>query len=119
MLTLKIVSRAVGIIFMVLFCSGCLIPKDYIKYDLRIDRVDASDGIDASEAVFIAREDIFKEGLQNNCNINKPKVFDEQDSWQVMFDSTFKDWSRGFFWHCVRINKKTGDIISRGVGPDL
>ena len=64
MLTLKIVSRAVGIIFMVLFCSGCLIPKGYIKYDLRIDRVDVSDGIDASEAVFIAREDIFKEGLR-------------------------------------------------------
>lgn len=112
-------QQFVAVLSMSLFCAGCLTPRSNIKYDLRIECADISNGIDASEAVFIAREDLLKKDLQNNCNINNPKIFDEQDSWYIMFDSAFKDWIRGFFWHDVRINKKTGKITSSGIGPVL
>lgn len=119
MLTFKKALYLVAINYVILFCSSCLTPKSYIKYNLQINHVDACDGIDASEAVFIARREIVREGLKNNCNINKPKVFDQKNSWLIMFDSTVKDWSRGYFWHSIRVDKKTGVIIGSGVGPDL
>lgn len=121
-----VVCLLLTIIFMPV--KGLAMEKNS-KFALKIkenyQQLDFSDGISKNEAIIIAQYDLIKdEGKDWDLNIKKPRVKESGlkdvigDCWAVIFDANLKmKFKSGLKWYTIHVDKKTGEIRSRGWGP--
>lgn len=98
----------------------------------KFKQLDLSDGVSKEEAGIIAQNYLIEQELDKKYSLTKPNIEDESEvdlnDWRVIFNATYGESIKqanifGLFgimrwWISVRIDKKTGKIISVG-GPDL
>ncbi len=90
----------------------------------KYNRINFSDGINKDEAIIIAQHSIVTDE-ENNWKDNLKVASAEVDNsgldegwWAVGFDATLSFKSRtGLRWFTIHIDKKTGEIKSKGWGP--
>jgi len=93
-------------------------------------QLNLSDGVSKEEAIIIAQNYMIEEGFDRRYILMKPNVEESgfEKYWKVTFRATYAESVKkanifgliGMFkwWISIRIDKKTGEIITVG-GPDL
>lgn len=96
--------------------------QDYVsQVKEKFKNINLSDGVSKEEAVIIAQNDMIDDGGADKVYLTKPKVSESgllEDCWYVGFDVRSKvRFRNGLQWYSIHIDKKTGEIKSRGWGP--
>ena len=100
-----------GILFcLIIVCGGCATSGAR-----PVTSIDASDGINAEEAVLLARQSLIESGQTRRFHSKHPEILsgtmveDYLDTWFVSFNP--KDMDDHFWRYLVVLDKKSGTII--------
>lgn len=118
--------------FVLVFITSCAsINAKESYFEEKMQNINKSDGFNEEEAIVISKNYLIEQKLDKNYVIAKPKVEESglhDKYWKVTFPATYGESMRrtGIFgavgilkwWISIRIDQKTGEIISVG-GPDL